>query len=149
MNKAIIIGNICKDLELKHTQNGQAVTNFNVAVQRNFTNANGEKETDFISVVAWGKTAENASVYLAKGSKVAVEGRIQVRNYDDNNGKKIYVVEIVAEQVQFLDTKGTNQQAQPANNTDVNNKQDMHNDANDFFDNFGNNNDITDDDLPF
>lgn len=151
MNKAIIIGNVTKDLELKRTQSGQAVINFNVAVQRNFTNDKGEREADFISVVAWGKIAENASTYLGKGSKVAIEGRIQVRNYEDKDGKKVYIVEIVAEQVQFLDTKEPNKNTITAtSNASINNARSVQKDSNNFFDSFKNKElDINADELPF
>ena len=103
LNKAVIIGRITKDLELKHTQSGVAVTNFTVAVDRNFKNAQGEKETDFIPVVVWRQQAEHCCKYLGKGRLVAVSGRIQVRNYDDDQGIRRYVTEIVADEVVFLD----------------------------------------------
>jgi single-strand DNA-binding protein len=103
LNKAIIIGRLTKDPELKYTQSGVAVTNFTVAVDRNFKNAQGEKETDFIPVVVWRQQAEHCCRYLGKGRLVAVSGRIQVRTYDDKDGTRRYVTEIVADEVQFLD----------------------------------------------
>lgn len=149
MNKFIGIGRLTKDIELRRTQGQTSVANFTLAVNRNFKNSAGEIEADFINCVVWDKLAENLSVYTSKGSMIGIVGRIQTRNYEDNNGNRVYVTEVVAESIQFLETKPNNQQAQPANNTNVNNKQDMHDDANDFFDNFANNNEITDDDLPF
>lgn len=102
MNRAIIIGNIVRDIELRFTNTGKEVANFTVAVSRNY----GEKkETDFINCMAWGKIAENMAKFLSKGSKVAVEGRIQVSNYDNKEGLKVYRTEIVADNVEFLDTK--------------------------------------------
>ena len=103
LNKAIIIGRLTKDPELKHTQSGVAVTNFTVAVDRNFKNAQGEYDTDFIPVVVWRQQAEHCCKYLGKGRLVAVSGRIQVRSYDDDQGVRRYVTEIVADEVQFLD----------------------------------------------
>lgn len=105
LNKAIIIGRITKDLELKHTQNGVAVTNFTVAVERSFKNAEGEREADFIPVVVWRQQAETCAKYLGKGRLVGVSGRIQTRSYDDKDGIRRYVTEIVADEVQFLDYK--------------------------------------------
>lgn len=103
LNKAVIIGRITRDLELKHTQSGVAVTNFTIAVDRNFKNAQGEYDTDFIPVVVWRQQAEHCCKYLGKGRLVAVSGRIQVRNYDDDQGVRRYATEIVADEVQFLD----------------------------------------------
>src|SRR5690606_1907883 len=103
LTKAIIIGRLTKDPELKHTQSGVAVTNFTVAVDRNFKNAQGEYDTDFIPVVVWRQQAEHCCKYLGKGRLVAVAGRIQVRNYDDKDGIRRYITEIVADEVQFLD----------------------------------------------
>jgi single-strand DNA-binding protein len=104
-NKATIMGNLARDVELKYTPGGQAVGNFSVAVNRAWKDKNGEKQesVDFISVVAWGATAENCEKYLKKGSPALVEGRIQTRSYEakDGSGKR-YVTEIVASEVIFL-----------------------------------------------
>ena len=92
MNRVVLIGRLTKDPELRYTTgNNAAVCNFTVAVDRSFQGQNGEREADFIPVVVWNKQAENVKNYLTKGSQVAVEGRIQVRNYDDQNGQKRYV----------------------------------------------------------
>ena len=108
MNKVILIGRLTKDPELRYTGSNRAVTQITVAVNRTFTNQNGEREADFINVVIWDKQAENVAKYLTKGRLVAVEGRIQTRNYDNNEGKKVYVTEVVALSVQFLESKGSN-----------------------------------------
>lgn len=103
MNKAILIGRLTADPEMRYSPNGVAVTKFTLAVDRSFTNNNGEKEADFIPVVVWRKLAENCAEYLRKGRLCAVEGRIQVRHYDNNEGKRVYVTEVVADNVRFLE----------------------------------------------
>lgn len=103
INKSIIIGRLTRDPELRHMQNGVAVTNFTVAVQRSFKNSQGEYEADFIPVVVWRAQAENCAKYLAKGRLVGVAGRIQTRNYEDKEGVRRYITEIVADEVQFID----------------------------------------------
>lgn len=104
MNKWIGIGNLTRDLELSETPNGTAVCKFTVAVNRNFTNANGERECDFINVVAWRSLAENCGRFLSKGKKVSVVGSLQTRSYE-SNGEKKYVTEIMADEVEFLSPK--------------------------------------------
>ena len=107
LNKSILIGRLTKDPELRYTPaNGVAVTTFTVAVDRPFTNQQGERETDFIPVVVWRKQAENCANYLNKGSLVAVDGRIQIRTYDDKEGQRRWMTEVVAENVRFLSPKG-------------------------------------------
>ena len=105
MNKVILIGRLTKDLELKKTTTGKSFVNFSVAIDRPYTNAQGQKETDFINCIAWNRTAENMSAYVGKGSLVAVDGRIQTRNYENNSGQRVYVTEVLAEFVQFLESK--------------------------------------------
>ena len=102
MNKAILIGRLTRDPELRTASNDISVTSFTIAVDRNFNNQQGEKETDFIPVVAWRKLAETCAKYLAKGRLVAVSGRIQVRSYEGKDGKR-YITEVVADEVQFLE----------------------------------------------
>ena len=101
LNRVILMGRITHDLELKQTQNGIAVLSFNIAVDRNYTPKGEEKQTDFISCVAWRKTAEFIHKYFAKGRMIAIEGNIQTRNYDDKNGVKHYVTEVIVENVSF------------------------------------------------
>lgn len=99
MNNVILIGRLTKDPELKYNPSGVAVANFTLAVDRSFSK---EKKADFIPIVVWRKQAENCKNYLEKGSQVALEGRIQVRDYEDKEGKRRYVTEVVAENVKFL-----------------------------------------------
>lgn len=106
LNKAILIGRLTRDPELKYLQNGTAVASFTLAVDRTFKNKDGEKEADFIPIVAWRKTAELCGKYLTKGSQAAICGRIQTRSYDANDGTKRYVTEIVADEVHFIGSKG-------------------------------------------
>ncbi len=105
MNKTVLIGNLTRDAELSTTTNGISVARFTVAVQRKFKNANGEYETDFINCVAWRNTAENLAKYTSKGSKVGVAGSIQTRSYEAADGTKRYVTEVIADEVEFLNTK--------------------------------------------
>ena len=102
MNKAILIGNLTRDPEYTTTTSGVAKCTFTLAVQRRFTNAQGVREADFISIVAWRQTAELCAKYLTKGRKCAVEGSMQTRSYDAQDGTKRYVTEIIAENVEFL-----------------------------------------------
>lgn len=108
MNKVILIGRLTRDPELKSTTSGISTTTFSVAVQRPFTNQSGTRDADFINCVAWRKQAENLAKYCNKGSQVAVEGRIQVRNYDAEDGTKRYVTEVIADNVTFLGSKSDN-----------------------------------------
>lgn len=105
MNECILIGNLTKDPEISTTSNGTSVCRFTIAVPRRFSNAEGERETDFINVVAWRALADNCHKFIKKGSKVAVNGSIQNRSYDATDGTKRYVTEIIATNVEFLSTK--------------------------------------------
>jgi single-strand DNA-binding protein len=108
MNKTVLIGRLTKDPELKFTPgNGTAVATFTLAVDRRALDKNKEKQADYIPIVVWGKQAESTANYTVKGSLVSVAGRIQIRSYDAKDGTKRYVTEVVAEEVQFLDKKGT------------------------------------------
>lgn len=104
MNSVNLIGRTTKDIELKYTQSNTAVTQFNLAVNRPYTKEK-EQQADFINIVAWGKTAEFCSKYFKKGTQIGVSGRLSTRNYDDKDGKKVYVTEVVAEHVYFADSK--------------------------------------------
>lgn len=103
LNKVILIGRLAREPELRYTASGIPVANFTVAVDRPFVNAQGEREADFIRVIAWRKLAENCSNYLDKGRLVAVEGRLQVRSYQTSDSQNRTVSEVVADNVQFLD----------------------------------------------
>lgn len=105
INRVILTGNLTKDPDVQVTSNGIAVAKFTLAVQRRFQNANGERETDFINIVVWRNLANTCGEYLHKGSKCGIVGSIQVRNYDDKDGNKRYVTEIVADEVEFLSPK--------------------------------------------
>lgn len=105
MNKAILIGNLTRDPEHRTTQNNISVTKFSIAVSRRFSQ--GEQKADFLNIVTWRGLADNCAKYLHKGSKVGVVGQIQTRQYDDNNGVRRYMTEIVADDVEFLTAKGT------------------------------------------
>lgn len=105
LNNVVIMGRLTRDPELRRTQGGTAVTSFTMAVDRDFKSQSGEKETDFIDVVAWRNTGEFAAKYLAKGRMAAVEGRIQVRDWQDKDGNRRKSVEVVADNVYFADSK--------------------------------------------
>lgn len=144
MNKAILVGRNVKEIELRATTSGSSVTAFTIAVNRDFKNANGEIEADFINCVAYGKTAELLSKYVKKGDRLAVEGRIQVRNYDNQEGKKVYVTEVIVQNIEFLEPK--REECQMA--TDKENLT-LQKEANDPFEEFGQEIEIKDEDLPF
>lgn len=103
LNRVILIGRLTKDPELRYTPSGVAVTQFTLAVDRGFTNQQGEREADFIPIVTWRQLAETVANYLRKGRLAAVEGRIQVRSYDNSEGRRVYVTEVVADNVRFLE----------------------------------------------
>jgi len=105
MNKVFLIGRLVKDPELRYTESNIAVATFSIAVNRNFANQNGERETDFINIVVWRKQAENVKNYLTQGSQVAIDGRIQTRNYDDQNGQKRYATDYIIENAYFADSR--------------------------------------------
>lgn len=154
MNKAILIGRLTRDPELRTTPTGRNVCQFSVAVNRTFTNANGEREADFINCVVWDKQAENLSKYQKKGNQIAVEGRIQTRNYDDKDGKRVYVTEILATNISFLDAKGTSNGGGSFNNMPEPPMEDKSNATTvsvdkDPFEAFGDSIEISDNDLPF
>ena len=105
MNKVVLIGRLTRDPELRYTGSNIPVATFSLAVNRNFSNQNGEREADFINIVVWRKQAENVKNFLTQGSQVAIDGRIQTRSYDDQNGQKRYATEVVAEEAYFADSK--------------------------------------------
>lgn len=147
INRVVLIGRLTKDVEVRYTQSGVAVGTFSLAVNRPFTNASGEREADFINGVIWRKAAENFANFTHKGALVAIEGRLQTRNYEDGNSKRVYVTEVVADNFSLLEKKSDGQQTTPKTQ------------ARDPFANQGNQNnfagsgntevDISDDDLPF
>ena len=118
MNKVCLIGRLTTKPELRYTNANLPYTRFNLAVNRTFSNAQGQRETDFISIIVWRKQAENVCNYLDKGSLVSVEGRIQTGSYDAQDGSKRYTTDVVADNVQFLESKGQSQAR--SNNTSLN-----------------------------
>ena len=122
MNKVMLIGRITHDLDLRYTPSGTAVLQFNIAINRP-KDENGEQKADFPTIVVWGKQAENLNKYQKKGSQIGIIGRVQTRNYDNNEGKKVYVTEVIAENVEFLESKKDDSnfknltETQPTNNT--------------------------------
>lgn len=170
INRTILVGRLTRDPELRYTTSGAAVATFTVAVNRQFTNQAGEREADFISCVIWRKAAENFTNFTHKGSLVGVDGRIQTRNYENQQGQRVYVTEVVVENFSLLEPKSQNQNQNNASN--FNNDQSMNapqssapenpfgapaasnqNSSaatnNDPFANNGEPIDISDDDLPF
>src|SRR5690625_4468787 len=133
MNRVVLVGRLTRDPDLRYTPNGVAVANFTIAVNRPFKNDQGEQQADFINGVVWRKPAENLANYMKKGSQIGVDGRLQSRSYEQD-GRTVYVTEVVADSIQFLDTKGTKDNQQTQSNPFGNNAEPM---------------DISDKDLPF
>lgn len=119
MNKCILIGNLARDPELSTTTNGVPVCRFSIAVSRRFSNADGEREVDFLNIVVWRNIGENCHKFLKKGSKVGIVGNIQTRSYDATDGSKRYVTEIVAEEVEFLSTRSQDEQQTKSSGEEV------------------------------
>ena len=106
LNKVILIGRTTKEVELRRTSSGTAVSTFTLAVDNRFVLKDGKPSTDFISCVAWANTAETMEKYVRKGSLIAIEGRIQTRNYDNKDGNRVYITEVVVENMRMLESKG-------------------------------------------
>lgn len=115
INNVTVVGRLTRAVDLRYTSNGTAYASFTLATDRDFKNQNGEKETDFINCVMWRKPAENLANYTKKGSLIGIEGRIQTRNYDNQQGQRVYVTEVLAERFHFLESSKT------ANNDVLNN----------------------------
>lgn len=156
MNKAMLVGRLTRDPELRTTNSGVPVVSFTVAVNRTFTSNSGEREADFINCIAFNKQAENLNRYIRKGGLVGVEGRIQTRSYNAQDGSRRFVTEVVCDNVHFLEPKGTGQ----SNNAPVyddyspydmprGNQRPSQPAKNNPFEDVQNQFDITDDDLPF
>lgn len=109
MNKIILIGRLTKDPDLRYTQNGAAVCTFTLAVNRPYAK-DGEQDADFINIVVWNKAGESSAKYLEKGRQCAIEGRLQIRTYDGDDGKKRWVTEVVADRVEFIGGAGAQKQ---------------------------------------
>lgn len=158
MNKVFLVGRLTRDFDLRYGANNTAVARTSIAVDRQFSNQNGEREADFINIVAFGNRAETMKKYLTKGSQIAISGRIQTGSYDASDGRKVYTTDIVIEEFQFLDSKGSRQVEN--NNTNVNSTNDItpydfsnespsNNTETDPFKDFGDKIEIDDSDLPF
>lgn len=155
INNLTLVGRLTKDPDLKYTGNGTAVATFTLAVNRNFTNQSGEREADFINCVIWRKPAETLTNYAKKGVLIGVTGRIQTRSYDNQQGQKVYVTEVIADNFQLLESKkvdsSQNTQGSGVSNSQTNNyTRNQQNTNSATADPFGNSSiDISDDDLPF
>ncbi|MRF37163.1 single-stranded DNA-binding protein [Staphylococcus sp. KY49P] len=148
INRVVLVGRLTKDPEFRTTPSGVSVATFTLAVNRTFTNAQGEREADFINCVVFKKQAENVNKYLFKGHLAGVDGRIQSRSYENQEGRRIFVTEIVTDSVQFLEPKNNVQ----ANNVSKGQQTGTNNQRSSNDNPFANNNgpiDIKDDDLPF
>lgn len=146
LNKVILIGRTTKEVELRRTSNGTAVATFTLAVDNRFVLKDGKSSTDFISCVAWANTAETMEKYVRKGALIAVEGRIQTRNYDNKDGNKVYITEVVVENMRMLESRG---------NSNSNNNLDSYEPTSSYKDTYNEvespeiEYNISDDDLPF
>ena len=145
MNKVILIGRLTRDPEMRTTPSGVATTSFSIAVQRNYANAQGDREADFINCVAWRKQAENIAKYCTKGSQVAVDGRIQTRSYDAQDGTKRYVTEVIADNVTFLGSRSGSGESSSYAANNYNNVANVNDSMSS--NNFGGSNDIVTTDL--
>lgn len=162
MNSVQLIGRLTKDIDLRYTQSGTAVGSFNLAVERNFKNADGERETDFIRCQIWRKAAENLEKFTSKGSLIGIEGSVQTRNYENNQGQRVYVTEINVDNFTLLESKKDSQNNNASgaqdNNVGEYNQQTQNTTQNNFKANTGTSFgghantqsiDVNDDDLPF
>lgn len=152
INRSVLVGRLTRDPELRYTNGGAAVATFTIAVNRQFTNQSGEREADFISCVIWRKAAENLTNFTHKGSLIGIDGHIQTRNYENQQGTRIYVTEVVVDNFSLLESRAESEHHQSANS----NGHSSNNSNNRKYDNnqnqYGNNGgqiDISSDDLPF
>ncbi|EPZ47865.1 MULTISPECIES: single-stranded DNA-binding protein [Alicyclobacillus] len=153
LNRVILIGRLTADPELRYTNTGTPVASFTLAVDRMRTDSHGNRQTDFINIVVWRKQAENVSQYLQKGRLAAVDGRLQIRSYDNREGQKVRVAEVIADSVRFLDRGDNNGNGGTRNNTPQNTSNANSNDHRLSYedDPFADDDmpEISDDDLPF
>ena len=167
INNVVLVGRMTRDAELRYTPSNVAVATFSLAVSRNFKGANGERETDFINCVIWRQQAENLANWAKKGALIGITGRIQTRNYENQQGQRVYVTEVVADNFQILESRATREgQSGGSYNGEFNNNSSFGGSSNGGFSSqpsqqtpnfgrdespFGNSNpmDISDDDLPF
>ena len=116
INNVVLVGRLTRDVDVRYTQSSVAVGSFSIAVERNFKNAQGERETDFINCVIWRKAAENFARFTRKGSLVGVEGSIQTRNYENNQGQRVYVTEILVDNFSLLEPKSVTESRPTSDN---------------------------------
>ncbi|MBS0955890.1 single-stranded DNA-binding protein [Lactiplantibacillus plantarum] len=145
INRSVLVGRLTRDPELRYTNGGAAVATFTIAVNRQFTNQNGEREADFINCVIWRKAAENFTNFTHKGSLIGIDGHIQTRNYENQQGNRIYVTEVVVDNFSLLESRAESEHHQNANS----NGHSSNNSNQNQYGNNGDQIDITDDDLPF
>ena len=139
MNSVQLVGRLTREVDLRFTSSGIAVGTFTLAVNRNFTNQQGEREADFINCVIWRKSAENFANFTRKGSQVGVEGRIQTRNYENQQGQRVYVTEVVVDQFHLLEPKSVTEQRPTGNSqSNSNNYNQNYRDNNSYQNNYGN-----------
>ena len=163
LNRVVLVGRLTRDPDLRYTPSGVAVANFTIAANRPFKNQQGEQEADFINCVVWRRAAENLANYMKKGNLIGVDGRIQSRSYEGQDGKMVYVTEVVADTIQFLESRGSseprqqdqsnynnyNQQQQPQQPQAQHQGQSRQDNQSDPFASDGEPYNIADDDLPF
>lgn len=156
INNVVLVGRLTKDVDLRYTANGTGVATFTLAVNRNFTNQDGNRDADFINCVIWRKSAETLANYAKKGTLLGVTGRIQTRSYENQQGQRVYVTEVVAENFQLLESRSASDQRQ-SNNASANSSGNYNQSNKNSVPDFGRDNDpfsgssidIGDDDLPF
>ena len=149
INNVTLVGRITKELDLRYTSNGTAVGNGTIAVERPFKNAQGEKETDFINFVIWRKPAENFANFTKKGSLVGLQGSLQTRNYENQQGQRVYVTELNVDQFSFLESKSTTEERPRESGTESSYKSEQKPVQDDPFTSSGQSIDIDEDSLPF
>lgn len=148
MNRTILVGRLTRDPEFRTTPSGVSVATFTLAVNRTFKNAEGKQEADFLNCVVFRKQAENVNKYVSKGSQVGVDGRLQSRSYENKEGNRVFVTEVVCDNVQFLETKGTQKQNGNQQNNEVQQREQALQSDNPFG-NANGNIDLDSDGLPF
>lgn len=147
LNRVVLVGRLTKDPEFRTTQSGVDVATFTLAVNRNFKSKNGEQQADFINCVVFRKQAENVNNYLNKGSLAGIDGRLQSRSYENKEGQRVFVTEVVCDSVQFLEPKNTQSSNNNQSNNQVQQREKVLQSDNPF--NNSNNFDMDTDDLPF
>lgn len=149
INNVVLTGRLTKEIDLRYTSNGTAVGSFVLAVERQFKNASGERETDFINCQIWRKPAESLANFTRKGSLIGVQGRIQTRNYENQQGQRVYVTEVVVDNFTLLESKAVTEQRPRESTQQSNQGFNDYNSNSDPFMSSGQSIDISDDDLPF